>query len=148
MESNPLKPVKSILFKLLAKRDHSRKELYIKLKKIGYAETEINETLDEAQNQGFINDERLTENYIHYRSQYGYGPCRIEAELNEKGICAHLIGAQMPDETCWQVLAQKAREKRFGKEIPLMYAEKCKQMRFLQYRGFKLEQIITIFNLT
>ena len=78
MQSKPLKPIKSIVFKLLARRDHSRKELYIKLRKVGYVQTEIDKTLNEAENQGFINDKRLAENYIHYRSQSGYGPLRIE----------------------------------------------------------------------
>lgn len=141
-----LKPIKSILFKLLAKRDHSRHELYLKLQEIGYLELEIDETLEEAKKEGFINDARLTENYIHYYSQIGHGPCRIEAKLLEKGIEPTLITEFMPDEAFWRPFAKKVREKRFGDTIPSSYQEKCKQMRFLQYRGFKISQIQAAFD--
>lgn len=136
-----LKPIKSVLYKRLAQRDYSRKMLGNKLQQMGYPEIEIQEALDEAEKQGFINDQRFVENYIHYRSRCGHGPRRIEAELIEKGIDRELIVTMMPDKTYWQTLAQQVREKRFGKSLPKSYAEKCKQMRFLQGRGFSVEGV-------
>ena len=36
---------------------------------------------------------------------------------------------------------QQVREKKFGADLPGEYAERAKQMRFLQYRGFVPENI-------
>jgi regulatory protein len=137
-----LKPIKSILYKRLAQRDYSRKMIAHKLTQMGYPEIEIEEALNEAEKQGFLNDQRFTENYVYYRSRCGHGPRRIEAELIEKGIDRAIIAASMPDKTHWQTLAEQVREKRFGKSLPKSYAEKCKQMRFLQGRGFGVEGVL------
>jgi len=136
-----LKPILSVLFKLLAKRDYAKQELSAKLKTLGYIEDEIETALNQAIQQGFLNDYRFTENYIRQRSQRGYGKLRIQTELKDKGITDNIISELMPDESFWQNLAIKVREKRFGEIIPQSYAEKAKQMRFLQYRGFAIEQI-------
>lgn len=139
------KPINAVLFKLLAKRDYAKKELLNKLKTLGYLENEIEEALNQAGQQGFINDHRFIKNYIRQRSQRGYGPLRIQIELEEKGIDAESFFQLMPDETFWQPLAEKVHKKRFGETIPEDFTEKAKQMRFLHYRGFTKEQIKSVF---
>lgn len=141
MPSTPLKPILSKLFKLLLNREHSRQELTLKLRKMGYLDDAIETALDQAEKEGFINEARLVEHYIYAKSQRGYGPYRIEAALLEKGIDAALIRQFMPDNTFWKALATKVRIKRFGDEIPPSYSDQAKQMRFLQSRGFKTEQM-------
>lgn len=132
------KPINSVLFKLLAKRDYARKELFSKLKALEYSESDIELALNQAEKEGFINDQRFTENYIRQRSLRGYGPLRIQLELEEKGIDAEQISRFMPNKIFWQELAEKVRQKRFGETIPKDFVDKAKQMRFLQYRGFIL----------
>ena len=135
------KSIHSVLFKLLAKRDYAKQELHTKLKALEYPESEIESALNQAQQQNFINDHRFTENYIRQRSQRGYGPVRIQAELEAKGVDMDIILSLISTPLVWENLATTVREKRFGKMIPKDYAEKAKQMRFLQYRGFTVEQI-------
>ena len=138
------KPINSVLFKLLAKRDYARKELFSKLKTLEYSESDIESALNQAEKEGFINDQRFTENYIRRRSLRGYGPLRIRAELEEKGIDSEQAALCMPNEFFWQELAEKVRQKRFGETIPKDFADKAKQMRFLQYRGFSSDQMAVI----
>jgi Uncharacterized protein conserved in bacteria len=46
----------------------------------------------------------------------------------------------------WQQRASRARNKRFGHQLPTNYQDKAKQSRFLQQRGFSGEQIRHILN--
>ena len=41
----------------------------------------------------------------------------------------------------WSRLAIEVRIKRFGRAKPLEFKEKSRQARFLEYRGFNLDQI-------
>lgn len=142
---NPKKSINAVLFKLLAKRDYTKKELFNKLKILEYSAVEIEEALNQASEQGFINDHRFIENYIRRRIIRGYGPLRIQIELEEKGIDTNDILECISDQMFWETLAEKVRKKRFGETIPEDFTEKAKQMRFLQYRGFTKEQIREAF---
>jgi regulatory protein len=135
----PKKKLTSALFSLLAKRDYTKKMLYAKLISLGYEENAIELALNEAERQGFIHEQRFIENYIHQQSQRGYGPIRIQIALEAKGLESGAILAAMPDKSFWIDLANVVRQKRFGAAKPAAYAEKAKQMRFLQYRGFDVE---------
>ncbi|MES1196394.1 MAG: RecX family transcriptional regulator, partial [Steroidobacter sp.] len=41
----------------------------------------------------------------------------------------------------WATLAREIRLRKFSKNVPKVPAERAKQMRFLQYRGFMADQI-------
>jgi regulatory protein len=62
--------------------------------------------------------------------------------LRERGIAAS-IAMQTIDgaEFDWLQLARQARAKHFGRALPRMPAERARQMRFLQYKGFPTETI-------
>ena len=132
-------PIHKIAMDLLARREHSRQELFFKLKKRGFDDQEILEELNKLKTNNWQDDERFTEMYIQARTRRGYGPCRIRMELEEKGVATDIIQSYLDDE--WIELAKQVRCKRFGGELPKQYNEKAKQMRFLQYRGFTVEQI-------
>jgi regulatory protein len=44
-------------------------------------------------------------------------------------------------EVDWLETIRAVRRKRFGPDLPREYAERARQARFLQYRGFDSEQI-------
>jgi len=126
---------------LLARREHSRLELYQKLSKKGSPSSLINQILAELASEKLLSEERFVESYIHHRSGQGYGPLRIRQELLERGIASDLID-QVLDENAvgWFELAAAVKLKKFGKVQPQSLAERAKQFRFLQYRGFSFEQ--------
>lgn len=126
----------------LARREHSTLELARKLRAKGFPQEHISQALHQLAAQGYLSDRRFTENYIRYRLNSGWGPVIIVQELLEKGVSQGLIDEQMTilDEN-WVERANQVRQKKFGSTIPITFIEEVKQKRFLQYRGFTLDQI-------
>lgn len=127
---------------LLARREHSRRELAAKLSRKGFAAETVEPCLDELAAEGLLSDARYAESYTRARAAKGYGPRRIAAELGERGVEAGLAEQALAEaETDWERLAAEVRRKRFGDRVPADFKERARQMRFLQYRGFSGEQI-------
>jgi len=127
---------------LLARREHSRKELFEKLKKRDFIKADIDEALEMLIERDLQSDHRFAQSYLQGRKNKGYGPVRIHQELREKGIDDTLINELLNfrDET-WCILANAVRQKKFGNQKFTIFKERAKQMKFLQYRGFTQEQI-------
>jgi regulatory protein len=122
---------------LLARREHLRSELRLKLNRRFEDEAEICRVLDQLEQDDLLSDQRFVDAYLLYRANRGYGPEHIREELRKKGACTDLVtdllGACDRD---WAQLARQARLKKFGPQLPQDFKEKSRQMRFLQYRGF------------
>jgi len=92
--------------------------------------------------EGFVSDQRFVEALIHARRQRGYGPLYIRRELESKGIAPELIAkwirARAPD---WLDDLRRVQRKKFGGRLPSSLAERAKQSRFFQSRGFTIDQI-------
>jgi regulatory protein len=131
----------------LARREHSSSELRLKLVKVGFESTDIDDVLKKLSENNLQSDSRFAENYLRYRSNRGYGFHRIRQELKEKGVSTDIISEALEQaEIDWFTLAIEVRCKRFGENIPDDYKDRAKQQRFLQYRGFSHEQINESFN--
>ncbi len=127
---------------LLARREHAQSEIRRKLKDRGYEDELATEVVDELTRQRLLSDDRFAESFIRARANRGQGPIRLRAELRQLQLPAemvdkHLTAAQVD----WQELAMAVRERRFGAQAPVGVAERAKQVRFLQYRGFTTDQI-------
>ncbi len=139
--------IKKTSIDYLSRREHSSQELLEKLSNKGGETSDIYEILEWLQERNLQSDERFTENFINSRLTKGHGPVKIVAELKGKGIniSQNDLGLEQSE---WIKMAQKAREKRFGKEIPTDNNSKAKQIRFLQYRGFSFDQVKCALNET
>ena len=128
--------------RLLAIREHSQAELQRKLVQKGFAAAAVEQTLHDLMAQNLLSDERFTEAFVSSRRERGSGPVKIQAELQQRGIDRSLISryldVQDPD---WLALAERARQKKFGRAQPEEYELKMQQARFLANRGFSHEQI-------
>ena len=127
---------------LLARREHLREELKIKLiKRFGaHVQAEVEEILENLETENLLSDERFVESYLRQRGNKGYGPDRIRQELRQKGAPSELISiAFEATEQDWVALAREVRCKKFGPQGPGDFKEKSKQIRFLMYRGFSGE---------
>lgn len=92
--------------------------------------------------EGLLSDERFAEVLVRSRRERGYGPLRIAKELKEKGLTQEAIERWVdPRSRNWVAQASRVRRRRFGARPPKDCAERAKQARFLQYRGFTFEQI-------
>ncbi|OIZ94451.1 hypothetical protein A1D18_06350 [Candidatus Rickettsiella isopodorum] len=124
----------------LARREHTRFTLREKLVKKGFLHQSIGAVLDILTQQGFLNEVRFCETFIQKRIRQGYGPIRITTECHQYGISNDIIFSQLPqDEEFWLTIIQKTLQKKFRPSCLLK--EQSRQIRYLQYRGFKLSQI-------
>jgi len=127
---------------MLARREHSGAELRAKLAAKGFPADLINDALSDLHRSGWLSDERFVEAFIRARSERGYGPLRIRAELKERGIDEDLIAVYLDArDPAWLRRLRGVWSKRFGAKHPADFADKARQMRFLQARGFTAEQI-------
>ena len=133
---------KHVAVRLLSRREHSAEELRNKLAKREFEADEIATALLELRQGDWQSDERYAEAYIRGRRLKGFGPVRIASELRERGVDDQIIDRYLlaDDEIWWQTLAQEYQKKYHGSPFE-DYQEKAKRMRFLQYRGFSLDQI-------
>lgn len=76
-------------------RMRSKAELISSLKELGYEESEIDETVEELENFGYINDLRFSEEFIRSYSKKNWSSSRILRSLREKGICSDMAEEAM-----------------------------------------------------
>ncbi|MGB5328473.1 MAG: regulatory protein RecX [Gammaproteobacteria bacterium] len=131
---------------LLARREHSEQELRQKLKTRAYDADAIDEALQALKADRLQSDERFTESYVNHRFNAGVGPLKIRYELRQKGVSDELADVFLePLSDQWDELMTRQRVRKFGAPIPDDYAERMKQARFLQNRGFSPESVMRLF---
>ena len=118
------------------RREHSKLELFNKLQLKDYDDEIINSTITKLAEQNYQSDERFAEAFILMRFNQGKGPIKIALELKLRGISSFDLS-----DFDWFKSAKDIRKKKFGDDSSLDYIEKAKQKRFLQSRGFGLDQI-------
>jgi regulatory protein len=131
---------------LLARREHSERELIRKLATRGFDAGLVETTVADLVAENLLSNTRFVESFVYSRFQKGSGPQKIHAELRERGIDDDLIFDSITEyELQWQELVRQVREKKFGISQPQDYKERARQMRFLQQRGFTADQISQAF---
>jgi regulatory protein len=129
----------------LARRDYSQHEIAQKLKAKAYSAQAISTIITKLAQAGLINEQRFTENYIHWRRAKGFGQLIISRELQARGIMPDEIAEQLQiTDNAWLTEVRKVWQKQFKGNLPNDFKQKAKQIRFLQYRGFTREQIESV----
>jgi len=133
--------VRTAAIALLARRDYARAELEARLLARGFRDSEVTAAVEELAAAGTVDDARYAQHYVTYHSERGQGPIRIGAELRRHGLPAALIEAALAGGPDWYSLARHVRRAKFGTPEPANWAQKARQARFLQYRGFSSDHI-------
>jgi len=137
-----LKAVELAAVRLLARREHSSEELGRKLRSKGHPAGIVESVVAKLRGKRLVSDDRFAASFVHHHAQRGQGPVRIRVELRQQGVSDELIEAQLQEaQFNWVALATAARRRKFGAAAPRNMAERAKQARFLQYRGFDSDQI-------
>jgi regulatory protein len=131
----------AIAVRLLSRREHSASELRRKLRHRGVAAQTIDALLRELAERGWQDDQRFARAYAASRVARGFGPLRIVAELEDRGIGSDqsrdAVAALAED---WCQCAMTAVRKRFGDAGPTDFRERARRIRYLQRRGFSPAQ--------
>jgi len=132
---------------LLSRREHSQQEIFTKLLKKDFIADDIQPVLEHLMVKNYLSDERFAESVCRYRANKGFGWAYIKNELNQKGVSLDIINQlRNNNEIDWYLQAELAYNKRFGFSPIDNQKEKAKRIRFLQYRGYSYEQIMTVVN--
>jgi len=126
---------------LLARRDFARGELSARLCSRGFEPGAVEAVMVELAADGILDDQRFAQNYVSWHAARGQGPIRIAAQLRSRGLPEGLIDAALASGPDWPALARRARTARFGPQPPASWADRARQARFLQYRGFSSDHI-------
>jgi regulatory protein len=127
---------------LLARREYSAEELRQKLLQKSSDQDLVKQVIQKLIDDGLQSDERFTQAFTRMRLNQGKGSLKVRLELKQKGIAAQLINAYVKaDNDQWQQALETLIQRRFSGHISSDPREKARQLRFLQSRGFTLEQI-------
>ena len=130
--------------KLLARREHSRAEIARKLAVHAEDPAEIERVLDDFEQRGWLSERRVVEQVVHAKRRR-YGARRIENELRQKGISAEAVSAALSGLKASELeSAREVRRRKFGDRLPRSPAERARQVRFLQGRGFDLDVVMKV----
>lgn len=124
----------------LARREHTRHELTLKLAPHAESEAEIAGILDDFTQRGWLSEQRAAEQMVHARRSR-YGMARIRRDLEAKGVDAGVVSITMATLKEGELEAARAVWRRKFRVAPADAAERAKQARFLLGRGFSTEVI-------
>lgn len=137
--TKPEKSLRARAMEIVSRREVSRLELQRKLAPYAQSEDELASVLDEFAERDWQSDERFTEMFVRSKSKK-HGSLRLQQELAQKGIDRDTIAEFLPDSDSELQHAIDVLHKKF-RQPASDFAEKQKQMRFLQYRGFGMDTI-------
>ena len=130
--------------KLLARREHSRAELTRKLSIHAKDPGEVERVLDDCERRGWLSERRVVEQLVHARRSR-YGARRIERDLLQKGVSEEAVAAALAGLKAGELeAAREVWRRKFGGRHPRGPADRARQVRFLQGRGFDLEVILKV----
>ncbi|WP_417223701.1 regulatory protein RecX [Amphritea sp.] len=127
---------------LLARREHSRKELWDKLS-ARCESVDLDAVLDELMAKGYQSDQRFTESFIRMRVGQGQGLIKIRFELQRKGVDSELISSSFEAaDIDWFELAADMYQRKYRTVLDVTdFKERAKRMRYMSQRGFTAGQI-------
>ncbi|MBL8524759.1 MAG: recombination regulator RecX [Betaproteobacteria bacterium] len=125
---------------LLSRREMGRSEFVAKLVSREFDKSEVEATADWCEAQGFLSESRYVEGTAR-RLSAKYGTRRVAQTLRSKGVAEDAINAAIPELKANEFEQARALWLRKFDHPPLDAAERAKQVRFLQSRGFGFDLI-------
>lgn len=144
MASKPEPTLKSRAMRFLARREHTRVELRRKLATRAQEGEDVEGLLDELTQKGWLSDARFAEQAARAKSRR-FGPLKLAHYLKARGVGPEAIatGLQRAGADGMASLESVWRT-RYGAP-PADEREKLRQVRFLQGRGFAVDDIFRFF---
>ena len=126
--------------RFLARREHSRAELRRKLSPNVPEGEDLEALLDDLARRGWLSDARFAEQSIRSRARR-FGPLKLAHELRARGVDEAAIAAGFVAAGADGASSlERVWRSRF-RELPAGEKDRARQVRFLQGRGFPLDDI-------
>ncbi|MFO7762877.1 MAG: regulatory protein RecX [Wenzhouxiangellaceae bacterium] len=129
--------------RLLARREHSARELETKLLGKGWPGSDASQVISDLAADGLQSDRRFAESFARQRAGRHYGPRRILAELAQRGIDSGLAAEALESlEVDFAELAADFYRRKYGNADPDPdYRERARRSQALYRRGFESEHL-------
>lgn len=146
MKNDEIQKCKNYILRLLSYRQYSRYEIEQKLKKKDYEKSVCEQSINDLENVGLIDDDEFADMWVRSRMRHRpRGKYLLKLELKKKGVADHIINRVLTEydkkydeEEIANRLAQK-RMKRY-KNIETLKAKR-RIFSYLKRRGFRYEAI-------
>ncbi len=130
---------------LLARREHSARELKTKLARRGLDAGESDAALAKLRAKDYQSDARFGEMLVRTRIEGGYGPRWILAELRTHGIDEARSRSLLEEAAVdWPTQVRRELRRRYGAKGPATLAERARRASFLLRRGFDAATVQSI----
>lgn len=127
--------------RFLARREHSRAELQRKLAAIAAEGDDVEAVLDELARKGWLSDARYAELAVRSKARR-FGPLKVAYQLRAKGVGEETISLAFENAGAEGAAdLEQVWRGRFS-TAPADQRERGRQVRFLQGRGFALDDIL------
>ena len=126
--------------RFLARREHTRVELKRKLESRAQEGEDVDRILDELAQRGWLSDARYAEQAIRAKARR-FGPIKLAHMLRSKGLGEEAIAAGMKGAGAEGASSLERVWRTRFRAAPADEREKLRQVRFLQGRGFAVDDI-------
>ena len=126
--------------RFLARREHTRAELKRKLAARAQESDDVEGLLDELAQRGWLSDTRYAEQVIRAKARR-FGPLKLAHYLKGRGVDDAAISAGIRRAGADGVSSLEAVWRCRFRAAPANEREKMRQVRFLQGRGFAIDEI-------
>lgn len=129
--------------RLLARREHARRELIDKLARKGWSAVDAGTTVAELADEGLQSETRFAESFVRQRAEKGYGPVRIRAELRQRGVAEGDADRALAElDIDFFERAAAVYERRYGHlPPPADLQERARRHQAMLRRGFTSDQL-------
>jgi regulatory protein len=127
--------------RLLARREHSRAELKRKLMAHAGEGDDLDALLDDLVKRGWLSDARFAEQSIRAKARR-FGPLKLTQQLRSRGVDEEAIAAGFRSAAADGASNLESVWRSRFRALPADERERARQARFLQGRGFLLEEIL------
>ena len=139
--------IRKKLLDLLSRREHSKYELILKLKRRVESVEKLKEELNKLSEENLQSDLRFSESYIRSRYNSGFGPTRIKYDLSLRKVSdSIIINAFDQADLNWTEKLKKENTKKYGVDKSKNMQELSKRIKFFVQRGFEKEMIRQVIN--
>lgn len=148
-EPKPVKDINKLRATALAwlgRQEYSIDKFSRKLRQYEATEEQVHLIVQEFCQHNWLSEQRYCEGFVRSRIRKGQGKARIINDarthgLDQQTLLAALNQAEDDDKVDWFELALETYQRRYGQTEVSDFKEKAKRIRFMQYRGFTMEQV-------
>lgn len=137
-----LNQLRALALTWLGRQEYSVAKFTKKLQQHQASDEQIAQIIDEFCQHNWLSEARYCQGFVRARISKGQGKLRILNDGRGHQLASGDLEAAIAEQQVdWFELALETYQRRYGQKPITDIKEKAKRLRFMQYRGFTMEQI-------